>query len=87
MRTTLNGRKELIQAMDVIAHYVNDDNYFLRWATVGVPDGETEEDIAEDAKDEHTFAEYVDVFNHIFLEKDARLWVPELNNYTSLYHD
>ena len=59
-------KANLLGGMDAyIRDVVGDEDIFMRWLMVGVPDGSTEEDLMEIAEDEEEFNRIAEVFSNI----------------------
>lgn len=55
-------RIKLVKAMEMLARAVNDESVFMEWLTLGVADGDAENDDLEYYTEDDVFADLMDVF-------------------------
>ena len=61
-----------LKAMDkVIRMHTNDEYYIESWLMTGIPDGSTDLDFQEYAKDEDDYTEFSKTFIHLIKKMDA----------------
>lgn len=55
-----------LKAMDkTIRKCTNDEDYFFSWIKVGIPDGSTDADFRDYAKDEEEFTDFLNEFGRL----------------------
>lgn len=61
---TLNDRIKCLQNMDTAMKFINDEEngVYESWLSVGVPDGASDEDFEEIAKDDESYFETCELF-------------------------
>lgn len=63
-------KANILGGMDAyIRDEVGDEDIFMRWLMVGVPDGSTEEDLIEIAEDDDEFLRICNVWNNLIREE------------------
>ena len=78
----LKERISVIRAMDTIVHRLNDEEYIAWWLEDGVPDGEIDEETADEelywlVDDDKSFADIMSTFIKIMRRQpvDGAMWV------------
>ncbi len=56
------NRIEFVKAMEMIARAVNDESVFMEWLSLGVADGDAENDDLEYYTEDDVFADLMDTF-------------------------
>jgi hypothetical protein len=62
------NRIEILKAMHTIMTYMNNENAYWSWVTLGVPDEPQEDDFESIAEDEDSFNEVAEHFTEVFKE-------------------
>ena len=70
--TTMTVRIEQLRAMHSLMQNANDEDIYLTWATLGVPDEPSEEDFKDIAEDNEAYNESFDLFIKLISDDDYR---------------
>jgi hypothetical protein len=65
-------RYRQLKAMDkTLRECVNDENHFMSWLMIGIPDGSTDADFKDYASDAEEFMEFLNLFTNLVNRLDS----------------
>ena len=72
MHSTIESRINQLKAMHTLMTEANDENIYMHWATLAVPDCPSEDDFEYIAQDEELYNECFDLFVKLIALKGNR---------------
>lgn len=72
MNETIRVRIEQLKAMHSLMMNTNDEEIYMTWIALGVPDCPREDDFEDIAEDDESYNECFDLFIRLIADKDYR---------------